>query len=143
MFTNLSHMMLYVRDQDEAKAFYVDTLGFELGDDVAFGEDFRWLTVHLPDQPETRIGLVPPHAGGKDPEIVQRISELLALGGMMGGILNTDDCRATYEELRSRGVEFTEEPSERFYGIDAGFRDPSGNPWRLTQPAEVVVPPQA
>ncbi len=137
---NISHMMLYCRDQDEAKRFYTEVLGFELGDDVAFGEDFRWLTVHLPGQPDTRVGLMPPHAGNP-PELVERVSEVLALGGMMGGILQTDDCRRDHAVLRERGVEFTEEPEERFYGIDAGFRDPSGNPWRLTQPAEVVVPP--
>ncbi|MEA2126361.1 MAG: hypothetical protein QOI80_3143 [Solirubrobacteraceae bacterium] len=138
----ISHMMIYCRDQDEARDFYVDKLGFEVESDVAFGEDFNWLTVRVPGQ-DLVVGLMPPHAGPHPPEIVDRVRELLALGGMMGGILNTDDCRRDYERLRERGVEFTEEPEERFYGIDAGFRDPSGVPWRLTQPAEVVVPPNA
>ncbi|MGI8622856.1 MAG: VOC family protein [Solirubrobacteraceae bacterium] len=142
MFNNISHMMLYVRDQDEAKDYYVSTLGMELGDDVPFGEDFRWLTVHLPGQSDTRICLMPPHAG-KEPELAKRVGELLALGGLMGGILTTEDCHAAYAQLRSRGVEFSEEPTERFYGIDCGFRDPSGNPWRLTQPAPVGSAPEA
>jgi catechol 2,3-dioxygenase-like lactoylglutathione lyase family enzyme len=137
---HISHMMIYCRDQDEARDFYVDKLGFELDGDVEFGENFRWLTVRIPGQ-DVVVCLMPTHAGPHPPEVVERIQELLALGGMMGGILNTDDCRRDYETLRERGVEFTEEPEERFYGIDCGFRDPSGIPWRLTQPAEVVVPP--
>jgi catechol 2,3-dioxygenase-like lactoylglutathione lyase family enzyme len=137
----ISHMMLYCRDQDEARDFYVDKLGFEVESDVEFGESFRWLTVRAPGQ-DLEVGLMPVGAGPHPPEIVERASELLALGGMMGGILQTDDCRRDYETLRDRGVEFREEPEERFYGIDAGFRDPSGNPWRLTQPAEVVIPPK-
>ena len=136
----ISTMMLYCRDQDEARDFYVEKLGFELRSDVEFGESFRWLTVGVPGQ-DTVVCLMPIGAGPHPPEVKQRAGELLALGGMMGGILETDDCRRDYERLRERGVEFTEEPEERFYGIDAGFRDPSGIPWRLTQPAEVVVPP--
>ena len=136
----ISHMMLFCRDQDEARDFYRDKLGFEVQGDVEFGEDFRWLTLSLPGQ-DIELCLMPPHAGPHPPEVVDRIRELLALGGMMGGIIQTDDCRRDYEMLRERGVEFTGEPEERFYGVDVGFRDPSGNPWRLTQPAEVVVPP--
>jgi catechol 2,3-dioxygenase-like lactoylglutathione lyase family enzyme len=137
---HISHMMLYCRDQDEARDFYVEKLGFEVESDVEFGENYRWLALHLPGQ-DLNVVLMPPDAGPHPPEIVDRIRELLALGGMMGGIINTDDCRRDYEALRERGVEFSEEPEERFYGIDCGFRDPSGNPWRLTQPAEVVAPP--
>jgi catechol 2,3-dioxygenase-like lactoylglutathione lyase family enzyme len=136
----ISHMMLFCRDQDEARDFYTEKLGFEVANDTEFGEDFRWLTLRVPGQ-DLEVCLMPPGAGGQPPELVAKVSELLALGGMMGGILQTDDCRRDYETLRERGVEFTEEPEERFYGIDAGFRDPSGIPWRLTQPAAVVVPP--
>jgi catechol 2,3-dioxygenase-like lactoylglutathione lyase family enzyme len=136
----ISHMMLFCRDQDEARDFYVEKLGFEVSSDVEFGENFRWLTVRVPGQ-DLDVTLMPPHAGPHPPEVVDRIRELLALGGMMGGILQTDDCRRDYERLRERGVEFTGEPEERFYGVDCGFRDPSGIPWRLTQPAEVVTPP--
>lgn len=85
----------------------------------------------------TQVALMPSHAN-HPPEIAHRIDELLALGGFMGGILETDDCRRDFELLRSRGIEFTEEPEERFYGIDSSFRDPSGIPWRLTQPAAVM-----
>lgn len=137
MLKTISHMCLWIRDQDEARDFYVDKLGFEVGDDVPFGDDFRWLTVHPPGRPEVRIALLPPHAGPYEPAVQAKVSELLALGAMNGGILSTDDCQATYEELSAKGVEFTEKPSERFYGIDAGFRDPSGNSWRVTQPAPV------
>jgi catechol 2,3-dioxygenase-like lactoylglutathione lyase family enzyme len=136
----ISHMMLFCRDQDEARDFYTEKLGFEVTNDTEFGEDFRWLTLSLPGQ-DLELGLMPPDAGPHPPEVVDRIRELLALGGMMGGIIQTDDCRRDYERLRERGVEFVGEPEDRFYGIDVGFRDPSGNPWRLTQPAAVVTPP--
>jgi catechol 2,3-dioxygenase-like lactoylglutathione lyase family enzyme len=138
---HISHMMLYCRDQDEARDFYVDKLGFEVTSDVEFGADFRWVTVALPGRPDLNVCLMPTHAGPHPPEIQQRAAELLALGGTMGGIIETDDCRGDYERLRERGVEFTEEPEDRFYGIDCGFRDPSGNPWRLTQPHEVMRDP--
>lgn len=138
----ISHMMIFCRDQDEARDFYVDKLGFELTSDVEFGENFRWVTVALPGRPETNVCLMPTGAGPYDPEIGKRQAELLALGGFMGGIIETDDCRRDVEALRARGVEFTEEPEDRFYGIDAGFRDPSGIPWRLTQPHEVIRDPR-
>ncbi len=134
-------MMLYCRDQDEARDFYVNKLGFEVTADVPLGPDFRWVTVAMPADPDTHLALMPANAGNT-PALTARIEEVLALGGMMGGILETDDCRRDHERLRAQGVEFTEEPEDRFYGIDAGFRDPSGNPWRLTQPhAELREPP--
>jgi len=133
-------MFIPCRDQDEARDWYVDVLGFEFRNDVPLGEDGpRWLTVAMPGQ-DLEVVLMPPGAG-KEPEVAKRADELVALGGWSGGILQTDDCRGDYERLRAKGVEFTEEPTERFYGIDCGFRDPSGVPWRLTQPAEVPVSP--
>jgi catechol 2,3-dioxygenase-like lactoylglutathione lyase family enzyme len=137
----ISHLMFNVRDQDEAKAFYLDKLGWELGDDLPFAEGggLRWLTVHPPGQPNVRVGLMPVEAGTFSPEIKRRKAELLALSGLGGGIIFTDDCRRDFAELRDRGVEFSEEPEERFYGIDCGFRDPSGNSWRLTQPAAGIT----
>jgi catechol 2,3-dioxygenase-like lactoylglutathione lyase family enzyme len=133
----ISHMFIPCRDQDEARDFYCDVLGFELKADVPLGEDYRWLTVSVPGQ-DLEVVLMPPSAG-KEPELARRAEEVVALGGWSGGVISTDDCRRDYEQLRAKGVEFTEEPTERFYGIDCGFRDPSGVPWRLTQPAEVPV----
>lgn len=138
---HISHMMLYCRDQDEARDFYVDKLGFEVTADVEFGAGFRWVTVALPGHEDLNVCLMPPTAGNP-PEVQKKVAEVLALGGMMGGIIQTDDCRRDHDRLRERGVEFTEEPEDRFYGIDAGFRDPSGNPWRLTQPHEVMRDPR-
>jgi catechol 2,3-dioxygenase-like lactoylglutathione lyase family enzyme len=138
MFTNLSHMFLWVRDQQEAKDFYVDRLGFEVGTDVTLDEygGMRWLTVCPPGG--VQVVLAP--ADGSfvhDPDGPAFLREMLAKGLGSGGILAVDDCRATYDALRGRGVEFTEEPTEHFYGVDAAFRDPSGNQWRMTQPAPV------
>ncbi len=124
---NISHMMLYCRDQNEARDFYVDKLGFELTSDTPFGQDFNWLTVALPGRPETNVCLMPPHAGNP-PAVQEKVAEVLALGGMMGGILETDDCRRDYEMLRERGVEFSEEPEDRFYGIDCRLPGPVGQP---------------
>jgi len=98
----------------------------------------RWLTVSPPGQ-ELQVCLLPPEMGTWSSEVTTKVRELMALGAMGGGILSVEDCRAAYRELVAKGVEFTEEPVERFYGIDAGFRDPSGNPWRLTQIAQVAV----
>jgi len=136
----ISHMMIFCRDQDEAKAFYVDKLGFECTADVPFGPDSRWVALRRPGQ-DFHLSLVRPGAGNHGPEIQRRQEELLALGGFVGGIIDTDDCRGDFERLSALGVEFTEEPEDRFYGIDAGFRDPSGIPWRLTQAHEVMRDP--
>ena len=137
MLKQLTHVNVWVHDQDEALAFYTEKLAMELRDDVTLPElgDFRWLTVGLPGQPDTALALmaVPgPPVFEKDTH--DMIMELTARGAAGGLFFNTDDCRATAEELKERGVEFTEEPSERPYGIDAAFRDPSGNQIRLVQP---------
>jgi len=134
----ISHMMVLVHDQDEALAFYRDKLGFDVKHDMPF-DNARWLTVSPPGQ-ELEIVLIVPEMGRQSPEIAGKVRELMALGAIGAGILSVEDCRAAHRELVAKGVEFTEEPVERFYGIDAGFRDPSGNPWRLTQIAAVPTP---
>jgi catechol 2,3-dioxygenase-like lactoylglutathione lyase family enzyme len=133
----LSHFCLFVGDQDEALAFYTKKLGFEKRADVPFG-DMRWLTVGSPDQPDLELVLID---AGVRPDIAEDVRDLMARGGMNGVIWQTADCRADYARLSAAGVEFTGEPEEHFYGIDVGFRDPFGNMFRLTQPAENMVLP--
>jgi catechol 2,3-dioxygenase-like lactoylglutathione lyase family enzyme len=142
MLNSLTHIIIWARDQDEAKAFYTEKLGFEVGTDLTLDQygGMRWLTVRAPDG--TEIVLADPgSAAFRGPEAPDQIREMLAKGLMGSGIFSVDDCRATYAELSSRGVEFTEEPTEHFYGVDAAFRDPSGNQWRMSQPAEVPATP--
>ena len=132
----ISVAQVWVHDQDEALAFYTHKLGMEVRSDVTMPEmgNFRWLTVGPADQPEIAITLMAiPGPPVMDPATAAQVRDVVAKG--FGGtvFLTTDDCRATVEELRARGVEFSEEPEERPYGIDAGFRDPSGNSLRLTQ----------
>jgi len=138
MLEAVSHIGLWVRDQDEAKAFYTDVLGFEVRDDNTLDElgGYRWLTVGPADQPDLNIILGTPGPPAVDDATAKEALDLAAKGGMGGGILRTSDCRATCEELTARGLELTQEPDERFYGIDAAFRDPSGNQWRIVQPTE-------
>jgi catechol 2,3-dioxygenase-like lactoylglutathione lyase family enzyme len=136
MLKQLTHVNVWVHDQEEALAFYTEKLGLELRDDVTVPEydDFRWLTVGVPGQPDTALALMSiPGAPVFDAETQEQVKELVAKGAVLGLFFSTDDCRATYEELKGKGVEFTEEPSERPYGIDAAFRDPSGNHARLVQ----------
>ena len=132
---------LWVHDQDEALAFFTDKVGMELRSDVTLPEmgDFRWLTVGPPDQPDVSIVLMAvPGAPVLDDESAAQIRSLMAKGFAGTVFLTTDDCRASYEELKARGVEFVDEPEERPYGIDCGFRDPSGNHMRLTQVRENI-----
>jgi catechol 2,3-dioxygenase-like lactoylglutathione lyase family enzyme len=133
MITGFALVCLNVHDLDEAKEFYVEKVGFELGLDQVL-DGHRWLTVHAPGHPETPLMLVVPEAPMVEEPIASELRSLLARGYLSVGALSTDDCRASYEELKAKGVNMTEEPEERFYGIDAAFRDPSGNHWRLTQP---------
>jgi catechol 2,3-dioxygenase-like lactoylglutathione lyase family enzyme len=123
---------LYVRDQDEAVDFYVNKLGFKLKNDVKNGE-YRWLTVQHAEQPSFELGLFKPESPVLDAASVQALRELLAKGAMPPLVLNVDDVRAAYERLRGLGVEFTQEPVERYGTLDAGFRDPSGNGWKMRQ----------
>jgi predicted enzyme related to lactoylglutathione lyase len=132
----IANAQLWVHDQDDALAFYTEKLGWEVRSDVTMAEmgNFRWLTVGPAGQPDFAVVLMAiPGPPVLDPATADQLRELMAKGVAGTVFLTTDDCRASYEELRSRGVEFTEAPEERPYGIDAGFRDPSGNPLRLTQ----------
>jgi catechol 2,3-dioxygenase-like lactoylglutathione lyase family enzyme len=141
MLNRISHTFLHVLDQDEALDFYVGKLGMVVSTDADLGT-MRWLTVHFPDQEDVELVLMKPGPPAYDDATSEQIRELVAKGGGSGLIFQTDDCRGTYEKLRAKGVEFTQEPVERFYGIDCGLRDPFGNPLRFTQPPEgpIVVP---
>jgi catechol 2,3-dioxygenase-like lactoylglutathione lyase family enzyme len=123
---------LYVRDQDEAAAFYVEKLGFRIHTDVGSGE-YRWLTVQHPDQPSFQLGLFMPQPPTLDPATAQTARELVAKGGMPPLVLVVDNCRSAFEQMLARGVEFTQEPIERYGSVDAGFRDPSGNGWKMIE----------
>ena len=133
----IANAQLWVHDQDEALAFYTEKLGMEVRADVTLPEmgDFRWLTVGPPGQEDVSIVLmaIPGAAGDGRARPPSRSRTLMAKGFAGTVFLTTDDCQASYEELKARGVEFTETPEERPYGIDSGFRDPSGNSFRLTQ----------
>jgi uncharacterized glyoxalase superfamily protein PhnB len=138
----LSNTMLWVHDQDEALAFYTEKLGFEVRADVTLPEmgDFRWLTVGPAGQPEIAVALCTiPGPPVMDAETAEQVRTLMAKGVAGTLFLTTDDHRTAYDQLKARGVEFVEEPEERPYGIDAGFRDPSGNHIRLTQVRELAA----
>jgi predicted enzyme related to lactoylglutathione lyase len=137
----LSNAQLWVHDQDEALAFYTQKLGWEVRSDVTLPEmgNFRWLAVGPVDQPDISAVLMAiPGPPMMDAETTEQLRGLMAKGFAGAIFLTTDDCRASYEELKARGVEFSEEPEERPYGIDAGFHDPSGNSFRLTQVKELA-----
>jgi len=139
----IANSQLWVHDQEEALAFYTEKLGWEVRADVTLPElgDFRWLTVGPAGQPDFSVVLMAiPGAPVLDDSTAEQVRDLMGKGFAGTLFLTTDDVHASYEELKSRGVEFTEEPEERPYGIDSGFRDPSGNSFRLTQVNEAVVP---
>jgi uncharacterized glyoxalase superfamily protein PhnB len=132
----IANAQLWVHDQDEALAFYTEKLGMEVRADVTLAEmgDFRWLTVGPPGQEDFAIVLMAiPGQPVMDEESAEQVRTVMAKGFAGTVFLTTDDCQASYEELKARGVEFTETPEERPYGIDSGFRDPSGNSLRLTE----------
>ena len=132
----LTNAQLWVHDQDEALAFYTNKLGMEVRADVTLPEmgNFRWLTVGLPGQDEVALSLLAvPGPPVFDAETQNQIKSLVAKGAASGLFFATDDCQGTYEELKSRGVEFSQEPTQQPYGLDAGFRDPSGNQIRMAQ----------
>ena len=134
MLKQLTTTQVWVHDQDEALAFYTDKLGLELREDVTVPElgNFRWLTVGVPGQQDIAITLMAiPGPPVFDAETQEAIKTLVAKGVASGLFFATDDIQATYEELKGRGVEFTQEPTEQPYGVDAGFRDPSGNQMRV------------
>ena len=130
MNQGVATMGLYVRDQDEALAFYVDKLGFRVHTDVRNG-DYRWLTVQHPDQPSFQLGLFKPAAPMVDAATAQALQAMVAKGAMPPLVLAVNDCRAAYERMRGLGVEFTQEPVDRYGAVDASFRDPSGNGWKM------------
>jgi catechol 2,3-dioxygenase-like lactoylglutathione lyase family enzyme len=132
----IANTQLWVRDQDEALAFYTEKLGFEVLADVTMAElgNFRWLVVGDSGTPDFGIVLMAiPGEPVMDADSGAQVRELMSKGFAGTVFLTTDDCRASYEQLRARGVEFSEPPEDRPYGTDAGFRDPSGNSFRLTQ----------
>ncbi len=132
---------LWVHDQDDALEFYTKKVGMEIRSDVTVPElgNFRWLTVGAPGQDDVAVTLMAiPGPPVMDEQTAKEVRALMAKGFAGTIFLVTDDCRAAYEEMRGRGVEFTEAPEERPYGIDCGFRDPSGNSLRLTEPREIT-----
>ena len=138
----IANAHLWVHDQDEALAFYTQKLGMEVRIDATMPEmgNFRWLTVGPVGQPDVAIVLMAiPGPPIMDPDTAEQVRELMAKGFAGTVFLTTEDCRADYEQLKTRGVEFTEAPAERPYGIDSGFRDPSGNAIRLTQVRELAA----
>ena len=133
MLTNLNVSTIYVLDKDEALDFYVNKLGLEVGSDFTQGT-YRWLTVRVPGEGGTEISLEEPGPPLHDEATGEQIRELVTKGAMTGLVFNTEDARELFETLKSRGVtDFTQEPTEHFYGIDMGVRDPFGNPIRILQ----------
>lgn len=134
MIQRLSHTGIYVLDQDAARDFYVDKLGFEVRDDHTMENGFRWLTVGPKTQPDLNIILMKVDSPMIQPDVAATLRSLLERGIMSGGVLNTSDCRQTYEQLRAKGVEFIQSPTDRFYGVEALMKDNSGNWFSLTEP---------
>lgn len=123
---------IYVEDQDEALAFYVDKLGFRVHTDVRNGP-YRWLTIQHPEQPSFQLGLFRPGPPIHDETTAQTLRAMVAKGAMPPLVLSVADCRASHARLKALGVEFTQEPVDRYGSVDAGFRDPSGNGWKMIQ----------
>jgi catechol 2,3-dioxygenase-like lactoylglutathione lyase family enzyme len=135
MLTQLTHVQVWVHDQDEALAFYTEKLGMELREDVTVPElgNFRWLSIGIPGQDVSITLMAIPGPPVFEEETREQIQKLLAKGASGGLFFATDDVQKSYDELKARGVEFTQEPTEQPYGIDAGFRDSSGNHFRMAQ----------
>jgi predicted enzyme related to lactoylglutathione lyase len=137
----LANAQLWVDNQDEALEFYTNKIGWEVRVDATVAElgNFRWLTVGPPGQPDVSVVLMAiPGPPVMDAETAAQVRDLMSKGFAGTVFLTTDDCQASYEELKARGVEFTEAPEERPYGVDSGFRDPSGNNIRLTEVRELA-----
>jgi catechol 2,3-dioxygenase-like lactoylglutathione lyase family enzyme len=132
MLTRITHTGVWVHDLDQALAFYTEKLGFEVRYDIR-EETWSWVVVAPPGSDGAELTLNVPGPPFMDPDTARRVLELVGSGAIGGGILATDDCRGDFETLTARGVEFQQEPMERDYGVDAAFRDPSGNSWRMTQ----------
>ncbi|GAA5154152.1 VOC family protein [Pseudonocardia eucalypti] len=136
MINAFSHMCIYVLDQDSAKAFYTEKPGFTLIGDHDMGDGIQWLTVSPPNQPDLEVVLADCRMG-HDAETADQLRALVAKGAIGPGVLATDDCQKSYEELSARGVEFLQAPTERFYGTEALLRDDSGNWFSLSKRAPV------
>ena len=138
MITKLNVTTIYVLDKEEARDFYVNKVGLEVGQDFKQGS-YRWLTVRVPGNPETEISLEEPGPPLHDEGTGAQIRELVTKGALTGLVFNTDDVRELFETLKSRGVtDFTQEPTDHFYGTDMGIRDPFGNHIRLLQQGKVA-----
>jgi catechol 2,3-dioxygenase-like lactoylglutathione lyase family enzyme len=136
MIRKMSHATIFVNNQNEALEFYRDKLGFRVHTDAMVGDDFRWLTMCTNDQPDFEIVLLEPKPGMMmDEETTKQLRAVMQKGVLGAGVFNTDDCHATYEDLKAKGVVFLSPPSERPYGIEAVFKDNSGNWFSLTQPS--------
>jgi catechol 2,3-dioxygenase-like lactoylglutathione lyase family enzyme len=134
VITRLSHATIYVLDQEEALRFYRDKLGFEVRTDATMDNGFRWLTVGPKTQPDLEIILMAVRESPMFPaDKVAALKSLIQSGAMGAGVLDVDDCRKTYQELKAKGVEFLSEPADRFYGIEALMKDNSGNWFSMTQ----------
>jgi predicted enzyme related to lactoylglutathione lyase len=134
MIKRMSHTTIYVTDQEEALKFYTEKLGFEVRTDATMDGGFRWVTVGLKDQADLEIVLMEPRGGMMfDEAVANQLRAVIEKGGLGAGVFETEDCRATYEELKRKGVEFMSPPTERPYGIEALFKDNSGNWFSLTQ----------
>lgn len=134
MIQRLSHTTVYVLDQDAARDFYVNKLGFEVRMDASMDNGFRWLTVSLKGQPDLQIILMKVDGPNMQPDVAATLRDLLVRGKLGGGAFQTSDCRKTYEELKAKGVEFLSPPKEQFYGVEALVKDNSGNWFSLAQP---------
>ena len=141
MITKLSHTSLCVLDQDKAYDFYVNKLGFKVHTDATMDNGFRWLTVTAPDAPDHEIVLFPATSekSGFDKDVRDAMKLLLDKGVMGAGVFHTNDCRATYAELKLKGVQFKSEPKEQFYGIECIMTDGCGNWFSMTEPKEMPV----
>jgi catechol 2,3-dioxygenase-like lactoylglutathione lyase family enzyme len=145
MIQRMSHSAIFVLDQDVAKDFYVNKLGFEVKTDQSMPNGFRWLTVNPKGQPDLEIILMKVEPSPSDganvqkiqPKDVETIRELMKKGVFGAGVFQTADCRKTYEEMKAKGVEFISEPKEQFYGVEAVFRDPFGNWFSMSQPKNI------
>jgi catechol 2,3-dioxygenase-like lactoylglutathione lyase family enzyme len=140
MIQRVSHTSIYVFDQDAAKEFYVDKLGFDLRMDQSMDNGFRWLTVSPKGQPDFQLILMKVDGPNIQPEAAATLKDLMEKGRIGGGVLQVDDCRATYEELKAKGVEFLSPPADRFYGVEAVMKDNSNNWFSMTQPKG--IPPK-
>lgn len=132
MSAGVGVMGVYVRDQDEAVDFYVNKLGFRVHTDVKNG-DYRWLTVQHPEQSSFQLGLFAAQPPAMDAATAETVRAVVAKGAMPPLVLNVDDCQSAFERMRAAGVEFTQEPVARYGNVDASFRDPSGNGWKMIQ----------